>query len=755
MYTVDLYLRVRLACHVDGLSQREAASRFGIARETVRKMLRHSEPPGYRRRQPPKRPKLAPFTDIIDRILEEDRPVHRKQHHTAKRIFERLRDEHGFTGKETIVKDYVRERRLRRREMFVPLSHPPGHAQADFGEADAIIAGVKYRAHFFVMTLPHSDACFVAAYPAATTEAWLDGHNRAFVFFGGVPQSILYDNDKCLVSRILSDGTRQRTRAFSGLQSHYLFEDRYGRPGKGNDKGNVEGVVGYARRNFMTPLPRFASWDAFNGHLEEQCRNRQGNVLRGHRESIGERFVRDREALKRPLPAPFDACDKQGTRVNSLSLVRYRTNDYSVPVAYGHQEVWIRGYVHEVVIGCGAGIIARHPRSYDREDMVFDPIHYLPLLEHKIGALDQAAPLAGWELPDAFPTLRRLLEARMGKAGKREYVQVLRLVETFDLEVLHGAVKDALRLGAIGYDAVQTPCAVPYRATPAQTRPGYLSLPASGQRGDHGRRQLYELVGWRRVMTDTPQVLLAHHLKTLKLPTFLREYDKLARQCATEGADHVRYLVRLTELELIDRERRMVERRIRQARFPAVKSLDSFDFKAIASLNKMLVLELARCEYVERRENIIALGNSGTGKTHIALGLGLAACQKGLSVGFLTAAALVHELMEARDEKRLLRLQKQLAKYHLLIIDELGFVPLSKTGAELLFEVFSQRYERGSILVTSNLPFDEWTEIFGSERLTGALLDRLTHHVHILEMNGESYRLNQSQKRRKSPKIPA
>ena len=548
MYTVDLYLRVRLACHVDGLSQREAASRFGIARETVRKMLRHSEPPGYRRRQPPKRPKLAPFTDIIDRILEEDRTVHRKQHHTAKRIFERLRDEHGFTGKETIVKDYVRERRLRRREMFVPLSHPPGHAQADFGEADAIIAGVKYRAHFFVMTLPHSDACFVAAYPAAATEAWLDGHNRAFVFFGGVPQSILYDNDKCLVSRILSDGTRQRTRAFSGLQSHYLFEDRYGRPGKGNDKGNVEGVVGYARRNFMTPLPRFASWDAFNGHLEEQCRNRQGNVLRGHRESIGERFVRDREALKRPLPAPFDACDKQGTRVNSLSLVRYRTNDYSVPVAYGHQEVWIRGYVHEVVIGCGAGIIARHPRSYDREDMVFDPIHYLALLEHKIGALDQAAPLAGWELPDAFPTLRRLLEARMGKAGKREYVQVLRLVETFDLEVLHGAVKDALRLGAIGYDAV-TPCAVPYRATPAQTRPGYLSLPASGQRGDHGRRQLYELVGWRRVMTDTPQVLLAHHLKTLKLPTFLREYDKLARQCATEGADHVRYLVRLTELE--------------------------------------------------------------------------------------------------------------------------------------------------------------------------------------------------------------
>ena len=253
-------------------------------------------------------------------------------------------------------------------------------------------------------------------------------------------------------------------------------------------------------------------------------------------------------------------------------------------------------------------------------------------------------------------------------------------------------------------------------------------------------------------MSDTPQLLLAHHLKALRLPTFLREYDKLARQCAAEGVDHVRYLVRLAELELIDRERRMVERRIKLAKFPAVKSLDSFDFKAMPSLNKMMVLELARCEYIERRENVIALGNSGTGKTHIALGLGLAACQKGLSVGFITAAALVHELMEARDEKRLLRFQKQLAKYKLLIIDELGFVPLSKTGAELLFEVFSQRYERGSTLLTSNLPFDEWTEVFGSERLTGALLDRLTHHVHILEMNGDSYRLNQSKKTAKIPK---
>jgi DNA replication protein DnaC len=247
--------------------------------------------------------------------------------------------------------------------------------------------------------------------------------------------------------------------------------------------------------------------------------------------------------------------------------------------------------------------------------------------------------------------------------------------------------------------------------------------------------------------TVPPQVLLAHHLKSLKLPTFAREYEKVAFECVREQVDYPRYLLRLCELERIDRDRRNMERRIRQARFPQTKSLDTFDFKAIPSLNKSLVIELARCEWIERRENCIALGPAGTGKTHTALALGLAACQKNHSVLFVTAAALVHELLEARDERRLRLLQKQLARVDLLIVDELGYVPFTAVGSELLFEVISRRYEHGATLVTSNLPFDEWTSVFGSERLTGALLDRLTHHVHILEMNGDSYRLASSQKR--------
>jgi len=455
MKRVDLYGRVRHAVIVQGMSRREAARIFGIDRRTVDKMLVFSVPPGYRRKQAPARPKLDPFVGIIDQILETDRLVHKKQRHTSKRIFERLRDEHGFVGGITIVKDYVFAARQRQREMFVPLSHPPGHAQVDFGEALGVIGGIERKIHFLVMDLPQSDGCFVKAYPGETTEAFCDGHVSAFAFFGGVPQSILYDNTKIAVARILGDGRRQRTRVFGELISHYLFEDRFGRPGKGNDKGKVEGVVGYARRNFMVPLPRFASFDDLNAWLEEQCRRRMSDKLRGHNETIGERLKRDIAAFQELPAVAYDACDKCTVRVSSLSLVRYRGNDYSVPTAYGHREVLVRGYVHEVVIACGAEIIARHPRSWEKEDFIFDPLHYLALIEQKTNALDQAAPLTGWELPDAFATLRRLLEARMGKKGKREFVQVLRLMETFQLDDVDAGIRSALERGTIGFDAVK------------------------------------------------------------------------------------------------------------------------------------------------------------------------------------------------------------------------------------------------------------------------------------------------------------
>jgi transposase len=452
---VNVYARVRRAVQVEGMSVRHAAREFGLSRKTVRKMLAYAVPPGYQRTQPIKRPKLGPWLGVIDQILEDDQSQPKKQRHTAKRIYDRLKEEHQFAGGYTIVKDYVRQARLRHKEVFVPLAHPPGHAQADFGEALAVIAGEEQKGHFLCVDLPHSDDAFVVLFPAENTESFCEGHNQAFAYFGGVPRSILYDNTGIAVKEITGDGERKLTEEFIKLQSHCLFEAKFGRPGKGNDKGHVEGLVGYARRNFLVPVPRAASWEELNAQLAEQCRRRRERKLWGHTETIAQRFERDRQKLL-PLPvAPYEACEQRSTRASSQALVRYETNDYSIPVAYAHQRVLVKAFVWEVVIACGSEMIARHRRSYGREEMIFDPLHYLALLEQKTNALDQAAPLEGWALPVEFLELRRQMEGRLGKRGRREYVRVLRLLETFQLGEVHRAIHDALRLRAISFDAVK------------------------------------------------------------------------------------------------------------------------------------------------------------------------------------------------------------------------------------------------------------------------------------------------------------
>jgi DNA replication protein DnaC len=248
---------------------------------------------------------------------------------------------------------------------------------------------------------------------------------------------------------------------------------------------------------------------------------------------------------------------------------------------------------------------------------------------------------------------------------------------------------------------------------------------------------------------DPALLLLEHHLKALKLPALLRDYASVAAVCGQERASYPQYLLRLVERELLDRERRASERRLREAAFPVPKTIETFDFGAQPSLNEPLVRELLGGEYLQRRENVLLVGNPGTGKTHLASGLGFAACAQGRRVRFHTTTGLVTQLLETRENRSLQRLHKQLERQHLVILDELGYVPFSKAGAELLFDVVSRAYERTSLIVTTNLPFEQWTEVLGSERLTGALLDRLTHRVHILEANGPSYRLADAKRRLK------
>ena len=435
MYGVELYAAVRLAVVDEGLSHHEAGRRFGIDRRTVKKMLSYSAPPGYRRTKPVRRPKLDGFTGIVDAILEADTDpdVPRKQRHTAHRIFERLRDEHGFTGGYTIVKDYVRSRRQSTREAFVPLHHPPGHAQVDFGEAVVELQGRREKVAFFCLILPHSNVWFVKAYPRETTEAFLDGHVSAFAFLGGVPRSILYDNTTLAVARILGDGTRRRTQAFSHLQSHYLFRDRFGRPGKGNDKGKVGADPEGARR------PERAADGALPGAARRA----------GGRRPKATALLGDLDAL-RDLPA----VSLRGLRACA-----------GPDLVHGPGALPAGGLLGaggaRPQEGHGEGLCRPGRDRARRRDR--RPPSAL-LCPAATSSTSRCTICRCWRRSRAPWTRRRrcgdgssirLLEARFGPRGKREYIQVLRLHEDFPERQVAAAVRDAVKRRLIGFDAVK------------------------------------------------------------------------------------------------------------------------------------------------------------------------------------------------------------------------------------------------------------------------------------------------------------
>jgi len=450
---MEWWAAIRQRVLVEGVSQRTILAETGIHWQTLKKILSMSEPPGYRLRRGRARPKLGPYLPRIQQIIEEDRSAPAKQRHTAKRIFERLQQE-GYQGGYTQVKEAVRQITQRSREVFVPLTHYPGEAQVDFGFAVVKQQGRLRKLAFFVMVLPYSDSFFVQVYERECTEAYWEAHRRAFEYFGGVPVRISYDNSSVLVRLIAGTRERKLSQAFLQLKSHYLFDHRFCNVGRGNEKGVVEGVVKYARSNFMVPIPTVRDLDELNQQLLKACRQDLARKLRGQAAVKGELLKEDQAAF-RPLPrAPFCACRKLSTVANSLSLVRFDSNDYSVPVRYAHHPVVVKGYVERVEIFEQHILIARHLRLWGKAGVSFNPLHYLALLEHKPGALDYARPLKDWQLPECFLVLRRRLEAAQDGEGTREYIRVLRLLEQHSLAALTWAVQQGLRCGALSRDAL-------------------------------------------------------------------------------------------------------------------------------------------------------------------------------------------------------------------------------------------------------------------------------------------------------------
>ncbi len=450
---MDQWTEIRRKVLVEGASKRSIYRDYGIGHQALAKILGNVEPPGYQMAEARRKPVLGRHLATIDQILADDKEAPPKQRHTARRIFDRLRDEYGYTGCYSQVQRAVAQARASSKEVFVPLSHPPGHAQFDFGEATVEIAGERVKAALGVITLPYSDAYFLTAYPRECTETFQAAHVAGFAFFGGVPVRISYDNTTIAVAKVMGK-ERALTKGFLTLESHHLFDHHFCRVGRGNEKGHVENHVGYSRRNLLVPVPSFPSWAALNRYLAAACYADLFRKVRGKALTKAERLIEDRAAML-ALPAEtFEPRRVVQGHANSLSLVRFDRNDYSVPTAHAHHEVSVIGGIEEVAICSGTEVVARHRRHWGKERISFDPVHYLALLERKPGALDFARPLENWGLPDCFALLRRRLEADLGDKGTREFIKVLRLLENATLPALTKAVDAAITIGATGSDAI-------------------------------------------------------------------------------------------------------------------------------------------------------------------------------------------------------------------------------------------------------------------------------------------------------------
>lgn len=437
----------------EGVSKREILRETGMHWTTLDKILEHSQPLGYRLTKLREKPKLGPYVDRVRQIISQDKQIPKKQRHTAKRIFERLQEE-GYTGGYTVVKEAVVEIKRTSGEVYMPLVHRPGDAQVDYFFALAKLGGVLQKVAIFMMALPYSDGFFMMCVPRECTESFWEGHVRAFAFFGGVPGRISYDNSKIAVRAITGVHERKLTDGFLQLASHYLFDSHFCTVRRGNEKGLVEGTGGYARRNFLVPVPELADFEELNAYLLERCRSDLDRRLRGQAASKAELLKKDQAAFL-PLPAtPLDACRKQAARANSLSVVRFCGNDYSVPVRCAHHEVTVKGYWDRVVICHRDRVVAEHERRWGKAEVVYEPRHYLPLLERKPGALDHGRPLQDLQLPESFGVLRRRLENERGHQGTKEYIAVLRLLEKHTTGRVGAAIEKALVAGAPTVDVV-------------------------------------------------------------------------------------------------------------------------------------------------------------------------------------------------------------------------------------------------------------------------------------------------------------
>ena len=438
-------------------SIRKIARELHHSRKTVRRALNDAGPPVYRRKVPAPERVLGPVKHIIDTYLKEDEKRPKKQRHTARRIYYRLVEEHGFKGSESTVRRYVRKVRGSRKEVFIPLEYDPGScAQADWGEAYVIMQGVKTLVKIFCMKLCSSKKPFICVFPFEKQEAFFEGHKRAFEFFGGVPHTVIWDNLKVAVKKILKGKNRVEQISFIAFRSHYLFDSRFINPGCAHENGKAENLVGYVRRNFFVPLPQVENFGELNELLLKRCQKEDERVLPGSKESIGKMHQKEKEKLL-PLPKwPFLCCTYHPVKANSLSYISFEQNRYSVPVRYAYHNLMLKAFVDRVDIFYQEKLIASHRRLLGKGEESLNIFHYLPLLLKKPGAFYNARPLRSWQAPPIYREALDVLRRRYPDTkAEKEFIRILQLRKNGNKNKLEKAIKMAIKLNSLGFDSVK------------------------------------------------------------------------------------------------------------------------------------------------------------------------------------------------------------------------------------------------------------------------------------------------------------
>mgnify|MGYP002634860758 CR=1 FL=1 len=473
MLNVNEKEAIRRAVLVEGKSQRAVARETGYSRNTIRKMLTDGDVPKYKKREARKAPVLGDYKELLDKWVAEDEGKPKKLRRTARRMYQILKEEHGYSGSEPTLRIYVGQARKKsRQKLYVPLAYEPAEvAQVDFGETPVIIDGKQVTAHLLIMWWGYSGATFVQAYPAETQEVFFAGHVAGFEFFGGVPREIWYDNLKIAVAKVLKGRGRQEQEAFVSFRSHYLFKAEFCNVAAGWEKGGVEGRVGYTRRNWLIPMMELPSWIALNAYLQAKCEQELARKMRGRKETIGDMFQREREHAL-PLPTyPHPCCKIRPTQANHLSLVTYASNRYSVPTDHAHEALWIYVYADRIDVANKSEVIATHARCWDREQDILDPLHYLGLLAQKPRAFSQAKPIREWQQqwPMIFQAYWAAMKDHLSEDSTPIFIKILQLCLEFDQTIVAEGLRQALDCHCYSLDGVRA--LVRRVATPSAPEP--------------------------------------------------------------------------------------------------------------------------------------------------------------------------------------------------------------------------------------------------------------------------------------------